>query len=59
MFFSRNWTILGNNRIYKLHERSLRIVYNDHETLLFDLLEKDDSFNVHIINIQTLLIEIY
>ena len=55
MFHSRKL----NNRINKLHERVLRLVYKD-PTLTFEqLLEKDISFTIHQRNIQKLAIEIY
>ena len=48
-----------NNKINKLHERALRLVYKE-KTLTFDeLLEKDKSFSVHETNLQTLAIEMY
>ena len=49
MFYSRK----TNNRINKLHERTLRLVYNDYESFE-DLLTKDGSFIVHHYNIETL-----
>ena len=48
-----------NNRINKLHERSLRIVYNDNTSSFTDLLQKDNSVSVHQRNIQILLTEMY
>ena len=39
MFCSRNM----NNRINRIHERSLRIVYNDFTSTFSELLEKDSS----------------
>ena len=36
-----------NNRINKLHEMSLRIVYKDRNSTFEDLLEKDDSVTIH------------
>ena len=55
MFHSRKL----NNRINKLHERTLRSVYKD-PTLTFEqLLEKDNSFTIHQRNIQKLATEIY
>ena len=55
MFCSR--TI--NARINRIHERSLRIVYNDYESMFCELLTTDKSFTIHHRNIQTLAIEIY
>ena len=48
-----------NKKINNLHERALRIVYNDTTTSFQDLLIKDKSFTIHHQNIQTLAIEIY
>ena len=55
MFHSRKL----NNRINKIQERSLRIVYQDYHSSFKELLEKDKSFTVHHRNIQTLSIELY
>ena len=55
MFHSRTL----NNKINRLHERALRIVYNDYITSFDDLLIKDRSFTVHHRNIQFLLIELF
>ena len=55
MFYSRK----TNNRINKLHERALRLVYIDYESTFEDLLTKGGSFTVHDYNIQTLAIELY
>ena len=48
-----------NNRINRIHERSLRIVYQDQKSSFEELLEKDQSFTVHERNIQTLCLELY
>ena len=48
-----------NNRINKLHERALRILYKDYLTTFEDLLIKDQSVRVHQHNIQMLAIEMY
>ena len=48
-----------NGKINKLHERALRIVYNDTVTSFENLLIKDKSFTIHRQNIQLLAIEIY
>ena len=55
MFHSRKL----NNRINKIHERALRIVYQDEQSSYHDLLKKDESFTIHERNIQTLGIELY
>ena len=43
MFCSR----ISNNRINHLHERALRIVYNDHSSKFEDRLVKNNSFSIH------------
>ena len=55
MFCSRR----SNNRINHLHERALRIVYNDHSSTFEDLLVKDNSVSIHHRNIRLLAIELY
>ena len=55
MFHSRKL----NNRISSIHERALRIVYNDFLSTFSELLSKDNSFTVHERNIQVLGIELY
>ena len=55
MFHSRKI----NNRINKLHERALRVVFNDNESSFRNLLVKDNSVTIHERNIQTLAIELY
>ena len=55
MFHSR--TI--NNKINRLHERALRIVYSDFKSSFEGLFMKDNSFSIHERNIQSLAIEIY
>ena len=52
MFHSR--TI--NNKINRLHERALRIVYSDFKSSFEGLLMKDNSFSIHERNIQSLAI---
>jgi len=55
MFHSRK----SNSKINKLHERALRIVYNDYQSTFDELLEKDGSFTIHHQNIHRLMIEIF
>ena len=55
MFHSRTL----NNRINKIHEKALRLVYNDSYSSFEELLDKDKSFTIHERNIQSLAIELY
>ena len=55
MFCSRT----ANGKINKLHERALRIVYDDLESSFEELLEKDNSFNIHHQNVQRVALEMY
>ena len=55
MFHSRQI----NHKINKLHERALRIVYNDHFSSFEELLSEDKSVTVHQRNLQTLATEMY
>ena len=48
-----------NNKINKLQERALRILYKDYEASFEDLLERDDSETIHNRNIKTLAKEVY
>ena len=51
MFYSKKM----HNRIDKLHERALRVVYKNDDDLTFEeLLAKDNSFSVHDRNLQKL-----
>ena len=43
----------------KLHERALRLVYQDKTSTYEDLLRKDGSSKIHHRNIQKLAIEIF
>ena len=56
------WMFCGrqeNNRINHLHERALRIVYNDYKSTFENLLELDNSVSIHHRNIRLLSIELY
>ena len=55
MFCSRK----SNRKINRLHERALRIVYNDYERTYEELLYHDNSFSIHDQNIHRLATEIY
>ena len=55
MFHNR----LINNKINRLHERCLRIVYNDNQSTFEELLEKDNTVSVHQRNLQFFAIELY
>ena len=48
-----------NNRINKLHERALRVVYNNKDLTFDQLLEMDGAFTIHEKNLQKLAIEMY
>ena len=48
-----------NKRINRIHERSLRMVYNDYESSFELLLEKDGSVKIHEKNIQVLVTEMF
>ena len=48
-----------NNRINRIHERALRVVYNDNVSSFEEMLQKDDSVTIHEKNIQTLSIELF
>ena len=52
------YTRRTNNKINRLHERALRIVYDDDFSTFHQLLVMDKSFCIHHQNIQRLLIEI-
>ena len=48
-----------NNKINRLHETCLRIIYSDKSSTFEELLEKDESVTVNIRNIQKLAIEMF
>ena len=54
MFHSRKL----NNWINHIHERALRLVYNDYTSSFDELLLKDNSFRIHHRNLQKVTFEI-
>ena len=48
-----------NHYINAIHERALRVVYKDYNSLFDELLEKDNSYKIHKRNLQTLVTEIF
>ena len=48
-----------NNKINRLHERYLRIVYSDTVSYFEDLLDKDRNVSVHVKNIKTFVTEVF
>ena len=48
-----------NNKINRLHERCLRIIYNDKHSNFEELLNKDSSVSIHHNNLHALAIEMY
>ena len=55
MFCSREM----NRKINHVHERALRIVYNDYQLTFDELLNKDKSVSIHHRNIRQVAIEMY
>ena len=49
----------NNNKINRLHERSLRVIYSDKQSSFHTLLEKDGSVSIHNRNLQFLATEMY
>ena len=49
----------SNVQINHLHERALRIVYNDNESTFEDLLKKDNSVSIYHKNIRLFGIELH
>ena len=55
MFHSRTL----NNKINSIHERALRITFNDRKSSLEELLRKDNTVSIHHRNLQLLATEIF
>ena len=56
-WFFCSWKI--NNRMKRIQERALRIVYKDYVSTFAQLLEKDSSVSIHIRNLQVLEPDIF
>ena len=48
-----------NNMINRIHERSLRVVYNDKKVTFKELLDKDNAISMHTRNLQMLISEMF
>ena len=46
-----------NNKINRIHERCLRIIYNDKKSTFYELLEKDGPVSIHKRNLRFLAYE--
>ena len=55
MFHSRSI----NNKINRLHERVLRILYNDFKSSFKNLLGKDGTVSIQVKNLQKLVTEMF
>lgn len=55
MFHSRKL----NNRINHIHERALRIIYQDYQSSFEELLSKNGSVTIHQTNLRILVTELY
>ena len=49
----------NNNKINRLHERCLRLIYNDKKSSFKDLLEKGGSVSIHHRNLRRLAEELF
>ena len=48
-----------NNKINRIHEKSLRVVYNDKKATLKELLDKGKAVSIHTKNFQILVTEMF
>lgn len=55
MFYSRG----VNNKVNRLHERCLPILYSDNISSFEAQLDKDKSASVHVKNLKTLTLEMF
>ena len=54
-----NHSRILNNKINRIHEKSLRVVYNDKKATFKELLDKDKAVSIHTKNFQILVTEMY
>ena len=54
-----NCSRLSNNKINKIHERALRMIYNDYTSEYIQLLSEDKAVTFHQRNLQDLCIEVF
>ena len=57
IWMSHNRTL--NNRINRIHEQALRIVYRDKTSNFTELLQKENAVTVHQTNLQVLATKVY
>ena len=48
-----------NNKVNRMHERSLRVVYNYKNFTFKELLDKDKAVSIHTRNLQILVTEMF
>ena len=48
-----------NNKINRIHDRCLRIIYNDRKSTFYEMLEKDGSVSIHKRNLSFLACEMF
>ena len=46
-----------NHRINSIHERTLRVAYQDYKSTFLELLQRDNSITIHQRNLQVLATE--
>ena len=51
--------VVKNNKINRIHERCLRIIYNDKKSTFYQLLGKDGSVSIHKRNLRFLACEMF
>ena len=49
----------NNNKINRLHERCLQLIYNDKKLSFKDLLETDESVSINHRNLRLLAVELF